>query len=216
MENVENEYSNSTEKSASGEKKIVLPGELVFDSPRRQYGTYIENGKTYAAVISLLQDDRIVPLKGKYLPNPGDMVVGIVEEERFNGYTVDLNSPYSGQLSSRDLRDDYKVGDIMFVKIINVDEVNNAILADPRRLYGGEVLEVESVKIPRVIGRNMSMLNMLREYTGVDLFVGKNGRIYLKGANSAVAVEAILKIAREAHTTGLTDRVKEFLEQNKG
>ena len=199
----------------ANEKGIVVPGEKVYDQPYRQEGTYVENGATYASVISLAQRDKVVPMKGRYLPTSGDMVVGIISEERFNGYTVDLNSPYDGNMSSRDLRDDYKVGDVIFVKILTVDEVHNSVLVDPRRLYGGEILEIEPVKIPRVIGRNASMLNMIREQTGVDIFVGKNGRIYLKGQNTAVAIEAILKIAREAHTSGLTDRVKEFLEQNK-
>lgn len=198
------------------EKKIVIPGEKVGDGAKRLEGCFVDSGKTYASVVSIMQDEKVVPLKGKYLPIPGDYVVGIVSEERFSGFTLDLNSPYEGQVSARDIREPLRVGDVVFVKISFVDEVNNASLADPRRLYGGEIIEIEPVKVPRVIGRNSSMVTMIRDYTGTDLFVGKNGRLYLKGKNTTLAGEAIFKICREAHTSGLTERIKQFLESNGG
>jgi len=193
-------------------KKIVLPGDVVADKPLRLEGCFVENGKTYAAVVSILQDDRVIPLKGRYVPNYGDYVVGIVAEERFTGYAVEINSPYQGQLSNRDTREEFRVGDVILVKVMAVDEVNNAIVVEPRRLSGGEIIEVESVKVPRIIGRSGSMLATLQQYTGTDIIVGKNGRIYLKGGNTALATLAILKICREAHTSGLTDRITAFLQ----
>ncbi len=194
------------------EKRIIVPGEQIADVPKRLDSCYIDKDATYASVVSVLQDEKVVPLKGKYIPIPGDYVVGIVSEERFSGFTVDINSPYEGQISTRDLRDALRIGDVLFVKIAFVDEVNNASLTDSRRLYGGEILHIEPVKVPRVIGRNLSMASMIRDYTATDIFIGKNGRLYLKGKDPVLAIEAILKICREAHTSGLTDRIKQFLE----
>ena len=196
------------------EKRIVLPGDVVSDAGKRMDGCYVQNGKTFVSVVSMLQDDKVVPLKGKYLPLSGDYVVGIVSEERFSGFTIDLNSPYEGQLSSRDLRDPVRVEDVLFIKINFVDEVNNPVLSEPRRLYGGQIIEIEPTKVPRVIGRNSSMVTMISDYTGTEIFVGKNGRLYIKGENPGVAIEAILKICRESHTSGLTDRIKQFLENS--
>ncbi|MGB9577256.1 MAG: KH domain-containing protein [Candidatus Micrarchaeia archaeon] len=193
------------------DKRIVLPGEMVLDKPLRAEGTFVEGGKTFASVLSLFSGDKVIPLKGKYVPNYGDYVVGIVKEELFSGYVIDLNSPYEGKLSTKDTREEFRVGDVVSVKIMAVDEVNNAMVVEPRRLVGGEILEIESVKVPRVIGRNGSMLQMLQEATGSEIFVGKNGRIYLKGGNSHLASLAIMKICREAHTSGLTDRIQAFL-----
>ncbi len=194
------------------EKKIVLPGEEVDRECARSDSCFLENQRAFVSVVSLLQENKVVPLKGRYLPRAGDYVVGVISEERFSGFVVDINSPYEGQLSSRDLHEPFRVGDVIFVKIAFVDEVNSAVLADPRRLYGGEILEIEPVKVPRVIGKNLSMVSMIREYTGTDVFVGKNGRLYLKGSDTASAIEAVLKVCREAHVSGLTDRVKHFLE----
>ena len=98
-------------------------------------------------------------------------------------------------------------------KVANVDEVKNALLAEPRKLIGGEIIEVEPVKIPRIIGRNSSMVSMIKQYTKCEVTVGKNGRIHLKGGDSAKALSAIVKICKESHTSGLTDRIKQYLEQ---
>ncbi len=193
-------------------KKIVVPGELVFDSPKRVEGTFIENGKTFASTISLMREDRIIPLKGRYLPKLGDLVIGIVKEEKFNGYVLDINSPYEGQLNARESRETFELADVVSAEIIDVNEVHEAVLGRPRRLWGGEILDIEPVKVPRVIGRNASMLTTLKQYTRTDILVGKNGRIYLKGGDVALATLAILKICREAHLSGLTDRITAFLQ----
>lgn len=194
-------------------KDIVVPGELAYDQPRRFEGSFVDDGKTFASVVSVRYGDKIVALKGKYKPLVGDYVVGIVSEQKFAGYEVDLNSPYVGLISSRETREQFEVGEVVSSVVRSVDEVNEALLVEPRKLYGGRLIEIESVKIPRVIGRNSSMVSMLEQYTRSKIFVGKNGRIYLKDGNVPLAIMAILKISREAHLQGLTDRMKAFLEQ---
>jgi exosome complex component RRP4 len=144
------------------------------------------------------------------------VVVGVVSQERFNGYEVNLHSPYAGQLSTRDTREEFKLGDVLAARVAMVDEVREAVLVEPKRLEGGIVLEIESVKVPRVIGKNGSMLQMLQQETGAELLVGKNGRCYLKGGDTSLAQRAILKISREAHTSGLTERMQAFLAEEKG
>lgn len=200
------------ENAEGAGSEIILPGQLVANEPRRIPGCFVEHGKTYASVVSLLREGRLVPLKGRYLPTPGDYVVGVVVEERFSGYSVELHSPYEGNISSRETQTEFKQGDVLSAKIVEVNEVNEAVLVEPRAFYGGTVLEVDYVKVPRIIGRGGSMLEMIKQFTGTDLFVGKNGRIYLRGGNIPLASMAVLKIDAEAHTSGLTDRVKEFLE----
>ena len=56
---------------------------------------------------------------------------------------------------------------------------------------------------------------MLKNLTKCNIFVTQNGRIWLKGENIAterLLIEAINKIANEAHTAGLTDRISHWLE----
>ena len=40
-----------------------------------------------------------------------------------------------------------------------------------------------------------------------------NGIIWLKGGDVELATKAIMRIQTEAHVSGLTDRIKEMLEQ---
>ncbi len=193
------------------DKRIVVPGDLVASDGRQLDGCYIEDGKTYAGVVALSSGGRVIPLKGQYTPIPGDLVVGIVTGERFAGFDTDLNSPYQGLLSSKETREEFRVGDVMSAKILAVDEVKNAQLIEARKMAGGELIEVESVKVPRIIGRNGSMLAALQDATKTQILVGKNGRVYLKGGDTALAAQAILKICRESHVAGLTDRIAALL-----
>lgn len=201
---------------SSSSTRVVLPGETVAGQPMAMPGCYVSDGKTIASVISLMRDGKLIPLKGEYLPTAGDYVVGVVVEERFSGYSVELHSPYLGNISSRETRYQFKTGDLVSAQIAEVNEINEAILVDERPLGIGTIIEVDYVKVPRIIGRNGSMLEMIKQFTGTDLFVGKNGRIFLRGGNTALASLAIMKINSEAHISGLTDRIKEFLEKESG
>jgi len=194
-------------------KQLVFPGDKVADEPRRIPGCYIEDGKTYAANVSLQSDDHVVPLKGYYVPKTGDDVIGIVEEERFSGYNLALNSPYGGSLSARDTRDELKLRDAVYVKILAVNEVKEAVLIEPQKLQPGSMIAVDSVKVPRIIGRNGSMLDTLAKFTGSRITVGKNGVVHVEGGNAELAMKAIEKICRESHTSGLTERITQMLEQ---
>lgn len=198
--------------------RVVVPGEKLFDSPKQMYGAYVEDGKTYSSRLALFHEDtqKIVPLKGSYMPSMEDGVIGVVEEVKFSGYVVDVNCAYKGFLSARDVMRQLRLGDVIDAIVKEVDEVRNINLIRPRTLLGGEILEVSPVKIPRVIGKKNSMIDMIKNATKSAIVVGKNGRVWVKGGNAAVAVAAILKVEREAHTTGLTDRIAEFLKKECG
>jgi exosome complex component RRP4 len=61
------------------------------------------------------------------------------------------------------------------------------------------------------------MVSLLKDKLDVNIFVGKNGRIWINGkvADEELAVKAIKRIELEAHTSGLTDRITKFLEEEK-
>jgi exosome complex component RRP4 len=114
-----------------------------------------------------------------------------------------------------------RVGDLAIFKVVDVDQSMKIELA-PREgqlrvLRTGRVVEVSYSKVPRVIGRAGSMVSLLKEKLDVNIFVGKNGRIWINGkaADEELAVKAIKRIELEAHTSGLTDRITKFLEEEK-
>jgi exosome complex component RRP4 len=112
------------------------------------------------------------------------------------------------------------VGDIVLLNIVDVSETKRITVSMQdhglRKLTGGMVIDVSPSKVPRVIGRNGSMIQMLKNETGCRIYVGQNGRIWIDGDvdNIVKAIQAIQMIEDEAHNLGLTEKVKKFLEQS--
>lgn len=220
-------------------RELVVPGQLIAEGDFRVWeGAFREGKEIFASVVGLLDargnEIRVIPLQGRYVPGKGDLVLGIVIDTHQTGWILDLNSPYVGNLFASDLVgrkvDPFKedlnefltVGDLVAAEIREVNERMRVGLdangSGMGRLKRGKVLEISPAKIPRVIGKRGSMLNNLRTFGECDLKVGQNGRILVWGKDprrvNAVA-EAIFMIEREAHISGLTDRVRAALERSK-
>jgi exosome complex component RRP4 len=78
-------------------------------------------------------------------------------------------------------------------------------------------VEISPTKVPRLIGKGGSMINMLKKEINCNIFVGQNGRIWIDGNDEDMdlALKTILIIEKEAHITGLTDRILEHLRREK-
>ena len=196
------------------ERAIVIPGDKVDAAAKAN--VYKANNETYSLIYGLMtkKDDfvKIVPLNGVYLPTEGDYIVGIVTDVKHGGCVVDINSPYTAFLPTKR---EYDFSDVIFAKVDRVDEVNSVTLGDEKKLFEGELIDVMPVKVPRVIGKRNSMIDLIKESTGCLVFVGRNGRIWIKGDNYVKAVEAVKIIESEAHTHGLTERITEFLKKTE-
>ncbi len=202
-------------------KRIVIPGELVTEE-RKKLGShvFVREGKIYSDSIGLVNDEAdfasVVPLEGKYMPQMNDVIIGVITVERFAGYSVDVNSFYPSFVSKKELREVLKPGSIISAKVMKVNELNEVELGNTRMFFGGEIISVTPVKIPRIIGKEGSMLNILKNGTGSNIIVGRNGRIWAKGGNIDLLTKAIEKIEGEAHMEHLTNRISEFLEKQSG
>jgi len=190
----------------------------------------------------------VIPLRGFYTPRPGDKVIALVVDKNPVKYRCDINAKDFGTLKPKNTikrgkmrsfrgsgggggsgyrQDDanaerFEIGDILIVKILSADRLNKPELTTVGKYLGkknnGIVISIDPPKIPRVIGRNGSMIKMLKNLTKTNIFVTQNGRIWLKGediAHERLLVESIQKIATEAHTVGLTDRMQEFITNEK-
>ncbi len=202
-------------------KEIVVPGELLTDE-NKQIGvhTFGRDGKIFSDCLGIKNesDDRIsvVPLRGKYLPVENDVVIGVVKNEKFAGYDIEINSFYSSFVSNKDMREPLKVGGVISAKIVKVNEMNEADLGMVRPLSDGEVVSVTPVKVPRIIGKNASMLNAVKNGTGSSIMVGRNGLVWINGGNAAVAAETILRIEEYSHAENLTHDIQCFLAAKTG
>jgi exosome complex component RRP4 len=116
----------------------------------------------------------------------------------------------------------YELGDMLIAKIVSVDRVSDATLTTVGESLGkindGVIIEIDVPKIPRIIGKKGSMIKLLKDLTSCRLFIAKNGMVWIRGSSpelEKLCIEAIRKIEREAHTTGLTDRIQYFIQQKK-
>ncbi len=217
------------------DKKLVIPGEFLSDDERQaDEGTYVENGKVFSSVLgiaSLKDRIRVVPLSGKYIPRSGDMIVGVIKEISFSNWIVDIRSPYEGllhisefprRIENIDMSKYLNIGDSVMALVSDVDaNMKVELTLNDQRLRPikeGRIIEVTPSKVPRLIGRGGSMIAMLKNETGCNIFVGQNGRIWITGKDNGMdlAARAVLKIERETHIPGLTERITRFLKEEKG
>ncbi len=193
-------------------EKIIVPGELIWEKEVREPNTEVVNGKTYATVLGMLREDRFIPLELVYKPKVGDNVIGIVTDVRHSGYSVDLNLAYDGFINSKFTRVSFRKADIIYGKIKFVDEVGGVDITDAKRLPTGKLMKVPASKVPRIIGKKSSMLNLIRDGSGCTIFVGNNGYIWIGGkGNLPLVLRTIKLIIEKAHTRGLTDTIAAYL-----
>jgi|GEM_PF-60231 len=212
------------------EKDLVVPGEILAeDDYYSGRGTFEDNGKICSNLLGLVslrnKKINVIPLKSKYLPKKGDVVIGKIDDVRFSMWGVDLNSPYSGILPAsevfgrekKELSRVFDVGDVLFLRIVDVDEVKKVKLGLKGRgmgkFKGGIIVDIAPTKVPRLIGKKGSMINMIKDKTKCKIVVGQNGLVWVKGnKDMEQIVRNIIKlIEKEAHTSGLTDRIKNKL-----
>jgi exosome complex component RRP4 len=220
-------------------REVVVPGQLLAEGRYRlREGVFQEGERVYASVVGLadFHDNiaRVIPLQGRYLPRIGDTVIGIVVDSHYAGWNVDINSPYTGNLMVSDFlgrkidlfREDIekylKIADVVAVRVKDVDERMRILLEAGRPglgvIRGGKLIDISPMKIPRVLGKKGSMLEVLQKVGGCRLLVGRNGRIMVWGRDERMVgavIGALFTIEREAHTSGLTDRIRLMLEKIK-
>jgi exosome complex component RRP4 len=197
-------------------KEIYLPGDKLPASVRvsrlnqnaiRKHGNVL-----HATVVGSVSDEMFMPFEMVYIPKEGDSIVGIVTDRRNIGYFVDTGTAYEGLILSRESRIDLSVGDIVFGKVDRVEDEDTMILSNPKKLEVGRVLELPASKIPRIIGKEASMINLIKSKTDVNLFVGANGYVWMSSKGKLnKAIQAITMIVNKAHMDGLTDEVTRFL-----
>jgi exosome complex component RRP4 len=215
-------------------REVVVPGQLLAEGRyRASFGTYDDGDKIYSALVGLAElrgnTVKVVALEGVYIPREGDLVLGTITMVMGNNWKVDIGGPYLASLHANNaLRRPYDddisrymdIGDVIAAEVIAFDRVTGPFLGMKgrglRRLDSGMILEVRPAKIPRVIGRRGSMINMIQDILKIQTMVGQNGRIWIRTPNIEVmrlAIKAFKMIEAQAHTSKLTDRVKAMLEE---
>jgi len=220
-------------------RQLVVPGDLIAEGDYiAGDNTYKEKDKIYASRVGIVEYETkkvdVVALKSFYIPRMGDIVIGTITEVGFNGWMVDINSPYPALLRASDVlsrpfkpqKDDLPqvldAGDLVVAKVVSYDRTHDPHLtvAEPGlgKITRGQILKVTPTKVPRIIGRKGSMISTIKQETGCNIILGVNGVVLITGKtleDEQLAMMALLKIEAESHTTGLTDRITQMLKEEK-
>ena len=219
-------------------KQVVAPGEVLAEGDHLLGDNAYRIGtKIFSACMGILEVDGnrvfVVPLKGGYFPRVGDLVAGRIVDIGLSGWLVDIRAPYEAMLPAsetpgprgprrRDLSTSYEVGDTVLAEVLAFDRTRDPLLTVKGpglgKVASGRVVEISAAKIPRLIGRKGSMISMLKKETDCQITVGQNGVVMVWGKSpesERVAVEAIYMVEREAHTRGLTDRIREMISRSR-
>lgn len=220
------------------EKQVVIPGDVLAEGldylPGK--GAFREGEKLISSRVGLMSVNarvvHVIPLSGRYVPKRDDVVIGYVRDMSYSSWFVDIGYAYEASLSLKDatadfiergssLSDYFAVGEIILTKVSNVTKEGNTDLTMKapglHKLHGGKIVEITPSKVPRVVGKQGSMISLIKEKTGCSIFAGQNGRIWIRGASpeaEKLATEAIQLIHDKAHVSGLTEKVGEFLAKH--
>lgn len=216
------------------EKDIVIPGEVIVKGEDYLPGEWTERrGEEIVATRYGIAEEtnrlvKIIPLAGPYHPRKGNVVIGRVENITSNGWIIDIDTPENAFLLlsevpkyvHRDgLVDVLGWGDMVVAKISNVSKKGIDLTIKGKglgRIDEGIIVKIDSNKVPRIIGKEGSMINMIKTETDCNVTVGQNGLIWIKGKNiedEMSAKKAILHISENISLQGLTDKVQELIKE---
>jgi len=209
-------------------RKVVVPGEVIVKGDDYLPGEWTE--KTEQGIIALrygLAEEvkrlvKVIPLSGVYHPRRGNVVIGKVENVTFNGWVLNIGCEDTAFLSlmevpkyvdKNNLEEVMDIGDTAVVKIWGINKRGIDLSLKSRglgRIDEGMIIQINPYKVPRVIGKEGSMIKIIKDETGCNITVGQNGFVWIKGdkiENELLAKKAIMFVTEKSFVSGLTDEV---------
>jgi len=221
------------------DRQIVVPGEVLAEGDFRLGENVYRNGnRILSTMVGLTRIDgerlSVIALHGFYMPQNDDIVIGIVNDVGLTHWVLDINAPYPGILRANEtpgrpfdptrheLLDELKIGDMVIAKVLSFDRTQDPALTLKEsglgKIKDGVVVSLTPSKIPRLIGKKGSMLNIIQQKTGCQIIVGQNGRILARCGDKTkedLAIKIIKVIEMEAHMSGLTNRISRLVETER-
>ncbi len=221
----------------TSDRKIVIPGEVIVKGEDYLPGEGTE--KTDKGIIALkygLAEEsnklvKVIPLSGVYQPRRGNIVIGDVNNITFNGWVININATDNaflsltevpGYINKNELDDVMDIGDTVIAKIWSINKRGIDLSIKSRglgKINEGIILKINPNKVPRIIGREGSMIKLIKEKTGCNITVGQNGLIWIRGdkiEDELYSKKAILFVAEKSFVSGLTEEVEKWFNENKG
>jgi len=223
----------SSDKSDNvSSRKLVLPGDLLETKSKPGSGIFRRDGRVHASVLGYSSDQsgymNVNAIAGRYTPKVGDKIVAICVETGPSVWRMDIGASFNSTLHHSesgwkvpfgDTARFLTIGDAIWAEVFMVDAAGSHQISlkkdDCRKLYSGTIVKMGPTNVPRVIGKQGSMITAIREKTQTRILIGQNGNIWIdgKGNDIATAQKAIEMIDNEANSKGLTKKIEKLLEK---
>lgn len=218
------------------EREIVVPGETIAkgDDYLPGEGTFREKEEIVAERYGIIEHSgkliRVIPLSGVFIPRRGNVIIGQVIDISFNGWMTDINAPSSSFLplmevprfvDKNNITEFLDIGNFFSAKILSIKTKGIDLTLDGRglgKLEDGMIIFINPNKVPRVIGKEGSMIKLIKDETNCKITIGQNGLVWIKGEkveDELFAKRAILFVTERSFVHGLTEQVQKFLKEEK-
>jgi len=240
MRNEINESHEATEDygisdEPSKKRKVVVPGEIIVSG--EDYlpgeGAHREGENVVASRFGLAEElgklIKVISIFGAFIPRRGNVVIARVVDLTFHGWLLDIDGASSSFLpieesprfiSKNDMDQYLGIGDVIAAKIWAVKAKGSDLTLKGKglgKLEGGFIFRVIPSRVPRVIGREGSMINLIKDKTGCNITVGQNGWIWIKGESIDAEIKArkaIEFVTEKVHVEGLTEKMEAWFDKN--
>jgi len=219
-------------------KEIVIPGEIISKGSDFLPGDWtMKQGDNIIAIrLGIVEKYdkiiKIIPITGVYIPRRGNTIIGEIKDITMNGWMVDIGGPYSaflplrecpGFIEQNDMENVYGIGELIVTRIFDVKRTSIDLTMKSRdrelgKIQDGMIVRVNPHRVPRVIGKEGSMINLIKNASNCYITVGQNGLIWINGEsieNQAFAKRIIEYIVDNTITEGLTENVEKWIVENK-
>ena len=185
-------------EESSSERKLVLPGDLMETKSKPGRGIFRKDGRIHASVVGHSSDKSgyiiVNGIKGSYKPKTGDKIVAVCAETGPSIWRMDIGASFNSTLHHSesgwkvpfgDTARFLSIGDAVWAEIFMVDAAGSHQISlkkdDCRKLYSGTIVKINPTNVPRVIGKQGSMITTIREKTQTRIQIGQNGYIWIDG-----------------------------------
>jgi exosome complex component RRP4 len=243
MRNKINEAHEATEdtgeaysEESSKKRKAVIPGEIIVSGEDflPGEGARREGNDIVASRFGLAEEAgriaKVIPITGAFIPRRNNVILGRVSDITFRGWIVDIDSAASGFLpieesprfiNKNEMDQFLAIGDVVSAKIWSVSPKGIDLSLKGKglgKLEDGFIFRVSPNRVPRIIGREGSMISLIKDKTGCNITVGQNGWIWIHSDSVEAGIKArkaIEFVAEKVYVEGLTEKMEGWFEKQK-
>lgn len=227
-------HEETSADSEPSKRKVVVPGEIIVsgddylpgEGVRREGADVVANKFGLAEQVGRVV--KVISISGAYIPRRNNVILGRVVDITFNGWLIDIDSAASAFLpiaesprfiNQHEMDQFLAIGDMVAAKIWGTRGKSMDLTIKGKglgKLEDGFIFRINPSRVPRVIGREGSMIMLIKDHTKCQVTVGQNGWVWVQGAvNDAIrARKAIEYIADNVHLGGLTEQMEDWFSKH--